>query len=213
MSGPSTSTRLDDGHPTLISLAMGAGLWEKGVTPPGMDGGGANDTTTMHNAQWRTNAPKHLRTLTDTSFNAAYSVVGLGSLVGIINNNQEITITFGDGSTCTFWGWLNAFAPGELTEGAQPTASCTIVASNQDTDHEEVAPEYTDEGGGYNPLIHTYQYITAKQLELYQRIREGRENPKLFSKENLPSGAASLGLYDSFDIGDVRQKIRDFAMV
>jgi hypothetical protein len=207
------STRLDDGHPTLISLAMGAGLWEKGVTPPGMDGGGANDTTTMHNELWRTNAPKHLRSLTDTSFNAAYSVVGLGSLVDIINDNQEITITFGDGSTCKFWGWLNAFAPGELTEGSQPTASCTIVGSNQNTNHEEVAPTYSEPSSAYNPLLHTSKYITAKQLELYQRIRECRENPKLFTKQNLPSGAASLGLYDSFDIGDVRQQIRDFVEV
>jgi hypothetical protein len=228
-----TGKRLDDGHPTVISIAGGANLWEKAVTPPGMDGGGANETTTMHNISWRTNVPKHLRTMTDTSFTAAYSVGGFTTLVTSINDSQLVTITFGDGSQCRFYGWLNSFQPSENTEGAQPTASCTLIAANQDAYGNEIAPVYespTDpliynpETGqqwqynytaptppAYNPLIHTYNYMTAKEYELRQRIREGKENPNVFKM--CRSGIDTLALYDAFDIGDVRQKIRDYFKV
>ncbi len=48
--------RIDDGHPTKMTFAEDASisLWEKAVTPPGVEGGGENDTTTMHNSIWRT---------------------------------------------------------------------------------------------------------------------------------------------------------------
>ncbi len=41
--------RLDDGYQTLIEFAENPAikLWEKSVTPPGIDGGDAIDTTTM----------------------------------------------------------------------------------------------------------------------------------------------------------------------
>ncbi|MDR2170636.1 MAG: hypothetical protein LBP59_10880 [Planctomycetaceae bacterium] len=241
--------RLDDGHPTVISLAEGACLWEKALTPPGIDGGGANETTTMHNIQWRTNIPKHLRTMTDTSFTAAYAVVGMKELRNQINKNQITVLTFGDGTKMAFWGWLNSFAPGEVSEGTQPTASCSITASNQDNTGKEMKPNYFEEGAylaynsetgtvwqmnkgqegavgetannpGYtglepppdpptfNPLLRSYGYICAKQCELWQRIRENREDPKLFRR--LRNGVDTMGLYDSFDINDVRQKIRDY---
>lgn len=44
-------TRLDDGHSTRVSFAdyPSVAFYEKTVTPPGVDGGGENDTTTMLN--------------------------------------------------------------------------------------------------------------------------------------------------------------------
>jgi hypothetical protein len=227
--------RLDDGHPTVISLAKGACLWEKAVTPPGFDGGGANETTTMHNVQWRTNAPKHIRTTTDISFTAAYAVGGFAALRNQINKNQIITIKFGNGARLSMWGWLNAFAPGEVAEGTQPTASCTIIGSNQDDDGKEMKPSYAEGDGiaynsetgkpwqmyygqvgeteledvtAFNPAFLTWDVVNAKRCELYQRIREGRENPMLF--ENLKTSIHTLGLYHSFPLSDVRQKMRDY---
>jgi hypothetical protein len=190
--------RLDDGHPTIVSLAAGACLWEKSVTMP-----------TIPNIQWRTNAPKHLHIATDIAFTAAYAVGGSTELRNQINKNQVVLIVFGDGSKMAFWGWLNSFASGEVLD-TQPTASCTIIASNQNNNGEEMKPAYlaAPPEPTYNPIFRTYGYINAKRLELYQRIREGKIDPNTF--KNLRSGAETLALYDSFDISEVRQKLRDY---
>jgi hypothetical protein len=140
-------SRLDDGHQTLISfsagLSAGAGglqMWEKEVSPPGIEGGGANDTTTMRNTTWRTRAPKQLMTLADATIVVAYDPGLYTELVSLVNVKQEITITFPDASTLIFWGWIDAFSPNALVEGEQPTADITIVPSNEDTSGNEVAP-------------------------------------------------------------------------
>jgi len=138
-------SRLDDGFPTLIEFAEDSAVsfWEKEVTPPGMDGGGENDTSTMRNTTWRTKAPKGLVSLTEASLTAAYDPEVYDSVVAMVNVNQLITITFSDGATLAFWGWLNEFTPGAVVEGEQPTADVTIIASNQNADGVETAPVYT----------------------------------------------------------------------
>lgn len=133
---------INDGHSTIISLG-GTDLFEKQVTPPGMEGGGANDTTTMRNVLWRTRSPKKLITLSESSFVAAYAVAAYTSLLSQLNVNQLITVTFADGATLAFWGWLDMFTPNEITEGEQPTANCTIIPSNQNTSGDEISPVFT----------------------------------------------------------------------
>jgi len=132
--------RIDDGYQTLISVG-GASFWEKGVTPPGISAGGATDTTTMHNTEWRTMAPKKLKTMDECSLTAAYEPEVYTAIVAQIGRNQLITITFPDGSQLEFWGWIDSFTPGEHVEGEQPTADVTIICSNQTDTGEEVAPE------------------------------------------------------------------------
>lgn len=134
--------RLDDGFATLITFAQNptVKLYEKEVTPPGIDGGGANDTTTMRNTAYRTKAPKKLKTLADSSFKAAYDVAVYPQILAMININQLITITFPDATTLAFWGYINAFTPDALVEGAQPTASVTIIPTNQNSSGVETAP-------------------------------------------------------------------------
>lgn len=134
--------RLDDGFATLVSFSANGAvkLWEKSVTPPGIDGGGANDTTTMRNTAWRTRKPKKLKTLTDMTLTAAYDPDVYNQIMAMVNVNQQITVTFADGQTVTFWGWLNEFSPGESTEGEQPTATVTIIPSNMDNNGVEQAP-------------------------------------------------------------------------
>lgn len=134
--------RMDDGYQTLISIG-GTNFWEKSVTPPSIEGGGEVDTTTMHNVTWRTKNPKKLKTMGECSFTAAYDPAVYDSIVGLINSNQLITVTFPDGSTVAFWGWLDSFTPGESVEGEQPTADCTIICSNQNADGDEVTPVFT----------------------------------------------------------------------
>jgi len=137
--------RIDDGFSTTISFSEDSDvqMWEKEVTPPGVSGGGENDTSTMRNTSWRTKAPKSLISLSECSFSAAYDPAVFDEIVAMVNVNQLITITFPDGSTLEFWGWLDEFTPGANVEGEQPTADVTIIPSNQDDSLVETAPVFT----------------------------------------------------------------------
>lgn len=141
------SSRIDDGHPTYITFSaepsQGMLIWEKTVTPPGLDGGGPNDTTTMRNTKWRTNAPKKLISLAEGSFVVAYDPEAFEVLLNLLNVNNQVKITFPNGDTYEFWGWLNTFVPGECVEGEQPTATCSIFPSNQNASLVETDPVYT----------------------------------------------------------------------
>ena len=136
--------RIDDGFPTTIAFAEAPTVkfYEKEVTPPGMEGGGANDITTMQNTAWRTRAPKGLKTLSDCTLVAAYDPEVYNDIVAMMNVNQLITITFPDDSTLAFYGWLDVFKPNRIVEGEQPTAEVTIIPSNVDGDGNETAPVY-----------------------------------------------------------------------
>jgi len=126
--------RIDDGYQTLITLANDPTLkiYEKEVTPPGYQGGGPIDTTTMRNETLRTASPKSLKTLSPMTIVAAYETEAYADLRDQINENQLITVTFPDGASLHFWGWVDEFTPGALTEGEQPTATVTIIPSNHD---------------------------------------------------------------------------------
>jgi hypothetical protein len=142
------SERIDDGFPTTIdfaAIASGTSLlfWEKEVTPPGVQGGGENDTTTMRNTTWRTKAPKKLKTMSPMNFIASYDPAVYDQILTLIQTNTQITVTFADGSTLVFWGWLDEFTPGASVEGEQPTATCTIIPSNQNASKVETAPVLT----------------------------------------------------------------------
>ena len=140
---------LTDGHQTLITFdALGSGvtilLKETSVTPPGIDAGGENDTTTMRNETWRTKQPKALKSLTDGSCTFQYDPALYDQILTIIGVNGVITITFSDETTLEFYGWLNNFTPGECVEGAMPTATGTIHCSNQTDAGVETDPDYEE---------------------------------------------------------------------
>lgn len=140
-----TGTKVDDGFATLITMsgATGAGLWEKRVKPPGVDGGDPNDTTTMRNTAWRTMSPRKLKSLTPARANCAYDPAVYSILVAQINVIQTITVTHPNGSTLAFKGYLRSFEPNENKEGEQPTADAVFQPSNQDSSGAESAPVYT----------------------------------------------------------------------
>jgi hypothetical protein len=139
------TNRLDDGYQTLVSFNIDPTVlfYEKTVTPPGIDGGGETDTTTMLNTTWRTRNPKALITLANASMVVAYDPATYPEIVALVNVNNLITVTFPDGDTLAFWGWLDSFTPGEHVEGEQPTAEITIVPSNQNASGTETAPVHT----------------------------------------------------------------------
>lgn len=123
---------LEDGFSVKIAFAADpdVSLWEKSVQPPGVDGGEQIDVTTMFNTDWRTFAPRSLKSLTELSIVAAYDPAVYDQIVALINDNGWITVHFPDGSKLDFVGYLKNFAPQALQEGQQPTANCSIVPTN-----------------------------------------------------------------------------------
>lgn len=136
-------TFLSDGWQTLIEFAEKPDilLREKTVKPPGIDGGGSIDTTTMRNETVRTFEPKHLKTITESTVSVSYDPAAYNDIMEMIQVKQLITITFPDGSTLPFWGFLDKFEINELSEGEFPLADCTIAPCNTDDDGDEVVPE------------------------------------------------------------------------
>lgn len=138
--------RLDDGFSTIIEIdgLTSAKFYEKTVQPPGLDGGDPINTTTMRNVAWRTFAPKALKTLSEMKVTVAYDPAFFGTTqaLAILNVNKEITITFPDGSTLVFWGYLAKFEPDDLQEGEQGEADMTIQPTNVNSSGVETAPVY-----------------------------------------------------------------------
>lgn len=126
--------KLDDGYRTLVTFALDTNLeiWEKSVTPPGLDGGDEIDTTTMHNDRWRTNAPRALIRMTPFSMTCAYDPTVYTAALSLVNRETTITVRYPDGSTLAFYGFLKTLEPGELVEGTQPEMTVTVVPTNQD---------------------------------------------------------------------------------
>lgn len=142
--------RLGDGHPTKVTFAADTNieLWETSVTPPGIEGDDPNENATMHSSAWRTKSPRALKTMTDMTFTAQYDPVVYNSVAALVNVPTTVTVTFPDGSTLAFYGFLKAFAPNELTEGTQPDAEITVVPTNMDpTTCAEEGPVYTAGSG------------------------------------------------------------------
>lgn len=137
--------RLDDGFSTRVDFAdnPSVSFYEKTVTPPGYSAGGPNDTTTMRNTAWRTNSPKQLKTATESTLKVAYDPVVFSEILAMVGANQLITITFPEGDTLEFWGWIDEFTPDEIKEGEQPMATIKIQPSNQNDSGTETAPVYT----------------------------------------------------------------------
>jgi hypothetical protein len=139
---------MKDGFSTIITLENipTVKLFEKEVTPPQISMGGGIDTTTMRNTGWRTMAAKSLKTLGKVAVTAAYATIAIDSILAQIGINQQITITYPDGSTVSFFGFLDEFTPGQHKEGDQPTAALSIQPTNIDADDDsESGLEYAEE--------------------------------------------------------------------
>lgn len=136
---------MTDGYQTLITFNADSSikLYEKSVTPPGVVGGGAIDVTTQQTSTWREKASKSLKELGNASLNVAWDPAVYPEIISIINVIDLITVTFPDASALSFYGWLDEFTPGEMVEGEQPTADCTIIPSQRQSDGTAAAPGFT----------------------------------------------------------------------
>lgn len=131
---------MKDGYSTTITLAnldssaFIAVLEEKSLTPPGVDGGDAIDTTTMRNNNYKTKAAQSLKEMLNASFTAAYNPEAYNDIVGEINVVQKITVSFpGSLGEIVFWGFVKSFTPNEHTPGEQPTAEIEIVPTSENS--------------------------------------------------------------------------------
>lgn len=145
-----STQRLDDGFSTIITIANlpNVKLYEKDVTPPGFSGGGPIDTTTMRNSNWRTMAPKSLKSLSALTATVAFATEALNDIQNQLGINQLVIVTFPDNSSLSFYGWIDEFTLGKFTEGEQPTATITIQPSlRHPTTGAETAPDYDTASG------------------------------------------------------------------
>jgi len=141
-----------DPFPTTIAFSLDPDIsfWEKEVTPPGLDGGDAINTTTMHNTTYRTMRSRSLITVTEFTLVAAYDERVYDQIIAIINDDTgSVSVWFPDGASLDFWGYLRVFAPATNSEGGdQPTATITITPTNWDTTNAvEAAPVLTSVAG------------------------------------------------------------------
>lgn len=138
--------RLSESVGATITFASypSAKFYVKQMSPPGLDGGAAIQTTLLANAKYHTYTPPKLVTLTDFTCQVSYNSDAMVDAVSFINLNQLITFTWPDGFTWTFYGYIMKFAPGELTPGTQPIATVTIHPTMENPSTlAETNPTYT----------------------------------------------------------------------
>lgn len=136
---------LHEGHGTLFSFSNYPGLLirQKEVQLPGEDGGDPIDTTHMELSEFHTKMPPALKDITDGNMVVAYDPQDRETILGMINELQEITGTLPNGDAETFWGWLKSFQPNRNVSGEEPTADCVIVCGNVNEAGEETGPSWS----------------------------------------------------------------------
>lgn len=142
--------RLHDGYKCVIAFERDpdVSLWEMEVTPPGIDGGDAINTTTMHNTTYTTKAPQSLVDVTDGATKYAYDPSVYTQLLALINQPGGITYHFPDGSTYDVYGYLKDFKKDPLVRGQMPTGTGTIIHTNTNpSTGAEEAPVLTSVAG------------------------------------------------------------------
>jgi hypothetical protein len=127
--------RLDDPHPTLLTLASAdatLALWEKSLKPPGKDNQSPIQTGTMHNVSLMTMAPNDLSTLTEATFKFAYDPSQLDEIYARVGVRDSMTFIWSTLDFMCFWGYLKSISPDEITDGQQPTMTATVQPTNTD---------------------------------------------------------------------------------
>lgn len=132
---------LFDGYQVLFSFSLNVNinLWERSITPPGLDGTGPIEVATMRVDDLRIRAPKSLATITEMTMVCAYEPLVYNEFYAIMQIIGSMTVTFPDGSTLDLPGWLDKFMPTEMTEGNMPVANVTFYPSMMDEDYVETA--------------------------------------------------------------------------
>lgn len=138
---------LRDGFSTTITPTLGAfGLVvvEKTVTPMGMEMGGPIGITSMRNVAFRTQIAKSLISCKPFNLTVQWDPAwGYNTLLSTyLGVNQQLRITFPDGSGVIFYGWYESLDPMEHKEGDEPLATLQICPSNLNGSLVEQGPVY-----------------------------------------------------------------------
>ncbi len=125
---------LKDGFSTKLTCTADPdmSIKEIEVTPPPDDGGEPIVQTTMFNTSYETKAPQALIDNGEIQITAAYDPVARTQLRAVLNLETTWTVTYPDGSTEAFYGWLRSVTPAALAKGTRPQMSIVIVVSNWD---------------------------------------------------------------------------------
>ena len=139
---------MNDGFSTTITMSGNSSvlLYEKEVVPPGVVGGGPNETTTHRNTAWRTFSPKQLKTVGNSSAVVAYDPDAYEEVMALVNVEQIITIDFPDSSHLLFFGCVQDFILNPMQEGVQPTGVLEIASTNVNGAGNEHTPVLVSEG-------------------------------------------------------------------
>src|SRR5205823_237203 len=108
-----------------------------------LSGGGPIETTSMHNAVYRTQEPKSLKTLLPSKATVFYDPQVLDDVKSMIQVKQQITVHVAGKGTYLFWGWIESFTPGPNKEGDAPNAEVEILQSGTNSSGVETAPAFT----------------------------------------------------------------------
>lgn len=140
--------KMPEGFKALFAMAQKPSiqLWERDLTPLGIDGGEPIDTTTQFNSAWYTMAFRKLKKGEPLEIVCAYDPDVYNDIITYINWNQGLTFWFPSGDSIDFWGAMTKFSPQQLKIGEFPLANVTIVPSMTDdsnpTNVVESAPVY-----------------------------------------------------------------------
>lgn len=158
MTAPTTTVRtqpsgiyngIPDGFGAKIAFNAHPGLeiWEKKVKPYSMDGGDPVDQTTNWNTRVRTKSARVLFEFQAITVEAGYDPDSYSDLVGMMNAEQSITVTWRTGDKLDFYGALRKVEPSDMEDANKPMISLTIEFTNRDSTGAEVMPVYTAAAG------------------------------------------------------------------
>lgn len=146
---------LVDGYKTTINLTADLVVLEIEVTPPAIDGGEPIPQDHMQSGFLSIFFPRKRRRLAPFTLMVAWNSFAynqitqsvtpnaVAGMIASVNKNQSMTITFSDGATLSFWGFVSKFEPGTMKDGERPTATLTIVPSLLDCYNIIRTPIYT----------------------------------------------------------------------
>jgi hypothetical protein len=143
---------LPDGCHAKITLTADPRLafFEKTVQPPSWDNGDPIDITTMWNTQVMTKHPNCLYEIGDAVVKAAYDPMLVSNIKGVIGVNSTVTITWPNGDTLAYFGYLRKAEFDALERGTLPEATLTFTATNWDpVNCVEAMPIFTEAPGTF----------------------------------------------------------------
>lgn len=137
---------MDNGHSAYL-LVGDVALEVVEVTPPGIDGGAAINTTTHNNQQVMTKAPGALIEIGDSTISVVYSPTLYAAMMPLVNVNKLIEQGWPiAGKAVKYWGYVQKLQPTSLKDKDRPLMNVTIVVTNRNNSRAETLPNWDATG-------------------------------------------------------------------